>query len=505
MSRFREMASEVSRLPWNKVEAFLRDPETTGDEIAQLEQEYRDRLRGSFHFFCVQALREEGYTPQRHHRVLIRALQETADTPDGRLMVWMPPGSAKSTFASKLFPAWLLMRDGYQLVAASHTMGLAKKMSRSVQRYINEMGEASLGYYLTKDATDQWETSNGGEYKAAGVGVAIAGFRADMGLIDDPTRSREAADRLGERMRAWDWFEADFRTRLKPRRPIVVVGTRWGEDDLQGLLLQKQPGMWRIIRMRAVAREEEDGIPDPLGRKPGEYLWDDPNDPYGYGDNLRRQQAEYEASGNEKDWESLYQQEPVPPTGLLFQTAKIDVITAMPHDIVAVARGWDLAATEKKNQNDPDFTVGVKLGFTSQRRIIVMNVVRVRAGPHEVSKIIRSTASQDGVECPISIPRDPGQAGVAQALEYVRLLNGYAVTVTPESGSKRSRANPFAAQMNGGNVAVVAGAPWFEAWRHEMNRFPSGKKDDQVDATARAYELLASEQDSLFTFAVQTR
>ena len=440
-----------------------------------------EKARSSFLHFCVEALAPLGFKPARHHRILIRKLQAVADGRINRLMVWMPPGSAKSTYTSVLFPAWLMIRGRLAIIAASHTSGLAEAFSRKVQAIIRDNTQL-LGYDVDREAVDLWNTTNRCEYKAAGVAQAIAGFRADIGIIDDPVKSRQDADSATFRTRSWDWFLADFRTRVKPGCPIVIVGTRWHEDDLQGRILTDQAGMWDVVRIRAECEEED----DPLGRDIGEMLWND--DAYGYGADIEKIKDEYELSGNTRDWASLYQQRPAPASGSIFKTNMIGTIPAPPAGISWV-RAWDLAATKATGTRNPDWTVGVKIGMFMGRPI-VGDVVRMRGGPQEVEQTIVATAARDGYACSISIPQDPGQAGKAQIQYLVSKLIGYTVHSSPETGDKSTRASPVASQVNVGNLSLVEG-PWNKAFIDELTVFPSGTKDDQVDALSRAFAMVA--------------
>ena len=136
----------------------------------------------------------------------------------------MPPGSAKSTYASILFPPWLLANSRWNILAASHTTELAEKWGRRIRNLISEHSGA-LGISLAADsqAAGRWSLDNGSEYYAAGVGTGIAGFRAKLGLIDDPIRSRQDADSELIRDRIWDWYINDFKTRLVPHAAEIMI------------------------------------------------------------------------------------------------------------------------------------------------------------------------------------------------------------------------------------------------------------------------------------------
>lgn len=443
----------------------------------------RRAARRSLLAWCELALAPLGFEPAAHHRLLIGELEHVARTPGDRVIVTMPPGSAKSTYTSVLFPAWFMAQGARRnIIAASHTMTLAEAFSGRVQSQIREHA-STLGFALATENVKRWTTTAGCEYLPAGVGGAVTGFRADLGLIDDPVKSREDADSEVMREKAWSWYLADFRTRLKPGGRIAIVTTRWHEDDLAGRLLRQYPGEWRVVNLPALAEEG-----DALGRTVDEPLWSD--DAYGFGAELIGKRAEYEKAGSMRDWYALYQQSPRNPEGALFRTAQIGVIDATPAGGRTV-RGWDLAATESDGGRDPDWTVGVKLTAHADGRWTIDEVTRLRGGPAEVERAIVNTAHQDGRAVRISLPQDPGQAGKAQIAYLTSKLAGYSVSSTPETGDKATRAAPAAAQVNVGNVSMVR-ATWNAPLIDELRDFPTGRKDDQVDAFSRAFGALTT-------------
>lgn len=199
----------------------------------------RRSIRRSLTDWC----RSAGYEPAEHHKLLIAELEKVARRETRRLAVFMPPGSAKSTYASVLFPPWLMQRwMGTSVLAASHTTELAEKWGRRVRNIVSEHG-LLLGIGVAQDnqAAGRWALTNGGEYYAAGVGTGIAGFRAGLGLIDDPIRSRQDADSELIRDRIWDWYINDFRTRLIPGAPEILIQCMTGDTPVLMETGQEKP------------------------------------------------------------------------------------------------------------------------------------------------------------------------------------------------------------------------------------------------------------------------
>ena len=414
--------------------------------------------------------------PAAHHRMLLQRLALVAEGAIDRLMVLMPPGSAKSTYASLVFPAWWLARQpASSVIAASHTAELADHFGRRLRNLVAEEREA-LGYGLAGDsrAAHRFRTTRGGEYFATGIHGPVTGRRADLVLIDDPIKSHAEAESALAREHVWNWYRSELTTRLKPGGRIVLVMTRWHEDDLAGRLLEAGDA-WHTLRLPALA---EPG--DPLGRPPGAALWPQWEDEAAL--------ARKRGTVGSRTWQALYQQSPTSAEGTLFPVARIGLCDALPEG-ARMVRAWDLAATEAGEGRDPDWTVGLKLAQCPDGRLVVMDVVRLRGGPNEVTQCLIDTAARDGRAVPIGLPQDPGQAGKQQVAFLTARLAGHSVLASPETGAKLVRAMPVAAQAEAGRLLLLRGA-WNQALLDELRDFPHGRKDDQVDALSRAHAML---------------
>lgn len=182
-----------------------------------------------------------------------------------------------------------------------------------------------------------------------------------------------------------------------------------------------------------------------------------------------------------------------PAAGMYFKTENFTFVDAVPKNIVAYARSWDLAATEPTPLNpDPDATAGVLMGLLDDGRVIVLDVKRKQIKANDARNLLRNMAAIDQGKykfVQITIPQDPGQAGKAQAQSLVSMLAGYSVEIVSPTGSKEVRATPFASQVQAGNVLILKGE-WNDMYLSELESFPESKHDDMVDASSDAFNKL---------------
>jgi len=429
-----------------------------------------------------------------HHKLILEAMDEVSTTPYGRLMLLLPPGSAKSTYASVVFPSrYLGQNANKKIILASYGDDLASKMGRRTRSIIKQLryqGIFKTALSNDSSAAQNFILTNESEYMSCGILGGITGNRAHGIIIDDPIKGREQANSETIRNKTYDAYKDDLSTRLIPGGWMVLIQTRWHEDDLAGRILPSdwkgQSGKiqcrdgneWTVICLPAKC--EVDG--DPLGRKIGEYLWTEWFD--------RKHWAQFES--NPRTWASLFQQRPAPLDGDLFKPDQIKTIDAIPAESIKWCRGWDLASTV-----DGDYTAGAKLGRLSDGRFIIADMARFRYGVDQRDAALLNTTTQDGRSVTVSIPQDPGQAGKTQVLYITRQLAGYKVKSSPESGDKITRAEPLAAQVNVGNVLMLRG-DWNQAMINELRIFPNGTNDDQVDALSRAFAEIMVTRKSYF-------
>ncbi len=396
-----------------------------------------------------------------------------------RLALFMPPGSAKSTYASIIYPAWYLAQGGAAIIAASHTAELAERWGRRTRNLIAEHS-VTLGYGLSADsqAAGRWETTNGGEYFAAGVGGAITGRRADLTIIDDPVRSREDADSEVTRNKTWEWYKSDLYTRLKPGGRIVLIQTRWHEDDLAGRVLAEMEAggdRWDVVSLPAIAEDN-----DQLGRAPGEPLWPD-------WESLEALERKRRAVGP-RDWSALYQQRPAPEEGNYFRADWLRPYTAVPHrDTLRVYGASDYAVTA----DGGDYTVHVVIGLDPEGRMYLLDLWRKQAASDEWIEAFCDLVKEWK---PIEWAEETGQikAGVGPFIDRRQRERKAWVyrRQFPTRGDKAVRAQSIRGRMALQGLYVPTNASWLPDFRTELLSFPAGKHDDQVDALGLVGQLL---------------
>jgi hypothetical protein len=256
-----------------------------------------------------------------HHALTLEKLQGIEDGTIPNLMLLLPPGSAKSTYADVVFVPWFMSRKPRRhVILASYASEIAEKQGRRARQLINSKSFGNLlGRSLRADqkAAHQWTLDNGSEFMAGGILSGLTGNRAALGILDDPIRGREAAESETIRNKTWSAYTDDFCSRLIPGAPQVMILTRWHEDDPAGRILPEgwdgQSGWfdgrdrrrWYVICLPAIA----DRADDPLGRKIGETLW-----PEWFN---HEHWAPFQA--NRRTWTSLYQQKPKSAEGTFFK------------------------------------------------------------------------------------------------------------------------------------------------------------------------------------------
>jgi predicted phage terminase large subunit-like protein len=395
-----------------------------------------------------------------------------------RVILNVPPGTMKSLIVSVFWPAWeWATNPGLRYLCASYSSGLSIRDNmrlRTIVRSSWYRKHFDLALSSDQNAKERFTTQQGGWRIATSVGGVGTGEHPDRIVIDDPVSAAQARSEV-ERKSANDWLDSTMSTRGVARDvAIVVVMQRLHEDDPTAHLQAK--GSWRVI---VFPMRYDPARKDPLDRREeaGELLW-----PELFPESKVRQLeidlGPYDAAGQ-------LQQLPAPQGGGLFKREWFKLVDALPAIAIRV-RGWDTAGTEA----DGDYTVGVKISYDG-RKFYVEDVQRDRLAPAGVDALMRAVAATDGKHVAVREEKEPGSAGVSVIEAHTRMLIGWDYKGVPTTGDKMTRAKPFRAQCEAGNVVLLRAA-WNDAYLGELCIFPNGKHDDQVDASSCAFNEVAN-------------
>jgi len=455
---------------------------------AQAKAEKARRILASRRILNFTQFTFPRYTADPFHVSLAQAIDRVVDGELKRLMVFAPPQHGKSELVStRLPPFWLGRHPDLPVILTSYGGALAFRNSRAARGVVEEPSYGQIFPSIRTDpnsrAVDRWKIDrHRGFVVAAGVGGPITGHGAGIGIIDDPVQSWAQAQSSTFRDSVWEWYQGTFRTRIWEGGAIVLIMTRWHQDDLAGRLLLDQGADWTVLHYPAVCDDPDN---DPLGRREGE-----PLSPSRY--SIEELESIKEDVGPSV-WTAEYQGRPAPPEGAFFKVDLIQWVMDMPPDPTKVVRYWDLAATEKKMGRDPDYTVG-SLWSQDGHMFTFRDIVRGQWRPKEVESQVLQTTLLDhrkyGDKYTIVIEEEPGAAGKHLVDHYTSLLAGFNIKSERASGSKPVRAQPLSAQVEAKHVQWVI-APWNNDAMTEFRFFPVGLKDDIVDSSAGAFNELA--------------
>jgi predicted phage terminase large subunit-like protein len=422
------------------------------------------------------------------------------------LAVFMPPQEGKSQLAARAYPKWALEDDpALRQAIVSYEQDIALRWGRDIKQDIAlnpckaarpaDCDRRCGGLHITirrdSAAAGRWETPEGGGVYCVGVGGPLTGRPVDILIIDDPVKDRAAAESKVIRQATWDWWESVALTRLAPGGKVVLIQTRWHEDDLAGRILSRpSPLRWRVISIPAIAGEG-----DVLGRQPGEELQSVRGRQPGYFANLRATMSGYVFSG-------VYQQTPTAAEGNFFRRAAFRYwrpAAAWPDgrerldcegQPVTLADCWrfatiDVAASTKTTA---DYTVVAAWAITLEGDLVLLDRARARVEDHDQFGMVAPLRARWGLDtCFIE------QSWFARTLVQDAQAAGVPVAPLTADTDKVTRAIPAAGRVHQGKVWFPAEAPWLDEWCDELAVFPQGAHDDQVDVLAYAARVVAHE------------
>lgn len=463
---------------------------TTRNEI---DQAVYDLAREDFALFrrLIRPKMIWGWWTEEVARQLQRFYNEWSWGKRPKLALQAPPQHGKSWSATD-FIAWTAGRQpDKKTIFGSYSDDLGVRTNMDLQRiygsdrYRRIFPELQISGQNVVTMADYWKRNStlieyighSGSFRNTTVNGKINGMELHLGVIDDPVKGRAEAQSKLVRDKTWDWFVDDFMGRFAKDGGCLVIMTRWHVDDLLGRALERMED-FRELRYPAIAVQDEPH------RKKGEPLFPE-HKPLDFLMERRKLQTE---SG----WESLYQQSPIIVGGGILPIDKLRVlpvnITAA--DVKHTIRYVDKAGTE---DDDADYTACVLMHGLKDGRFVISHIARGQWSALDRERRIETLARADHATWPsyeLWVEQEPGSGGKESAEGTIRRLAGVRTYADKVTGDKVVRAEPFAAQVQGGNVWLVAGE-WVWPFLDECEVFPNGKHKDQVDAAAGAFAKLA--------------
>lgn len=426
----------------------------------------------------AQSLSRGRWHEARHLEFISNQLVELEKGERERLLISTPPRHGKSELISKWFPFWALIRSPEKkIILASYEAEFAASWGRKVRNLVIEHG-SKFGLFLTDDSTaaHRWELKSEGGMMTAGAAGPITGKGAGLLVIDDPIKNDEEASSKVYREKLWNWFQTTALTRLDPGGKVVIIGTRWHEDDLIGRLeAQSESGEglpWDIIKLPAIAEEDDD-----LGRALGEPLWPE---------RITLKDLETKRSGmSPYHWSSLFQQHPSPEEGGAIKRIWWKFYVEPPAEFDQMIQSWDLSFKDLKSN---DYVVGQVWGRIGSEFYLI-HQVRARMGAPETIAALRGVWAQ----YPKAVAKLVEDKANGPAV--IALLNKEVPGLVPikVKGSKEARLGAVIPLFQAGNVYVPhpsTGVGWVNDLIEECAAFPNGTHDDQCDALSQSLAYL---------------
>lgn len=456
----------------------------------------------------------DGFENRPHLDYLSQRIAQAAeDVEAGRsryMIVEMPPRSGKSLLGTQVTPAWLLAgHPSWPIILSSYSATLATSWGRQVRQWITE-GKLGDQLKISRDsgAASDWETTEGGALRSRSLGQGLTGFGAKVMVIDDPHKNFADAHSKASRDAVWNWWTTVAKLRLHPPSLVIVIMTRWHEDDLVGRLLSTEypgdPSEWEVIRLPAIAEKN-----DILGREPGQPLYS-PLLEETEEQALARWQNVKESVGDYA-WSALYQQRPSPARGAIFNSDSWRFWTTDPEHLALNEEGedtgkvrvldpntlagstwldsWDFSF---KGTDSSDFVVGQRWVRNGANRYLIAQQ-RGRWGFTRALERITEWTGTDPVKSPYGAHVHKRlveeKANGAAIIESLREKVAGIKPINPKD-SKEARARAVTPEVESGNVYLphpsMPGFEWVRDLISEFRNFPNDAHDDQVDAATQA-------------------
>ena len=438
--------------------------------------EKHDKVQGSLLEYAKFQMPE--YQTPAHIKLLAHKLEEVERGNIKRLAIFMPPRHGKSQLTSQFFPAWYLGRNPSKFViATTYAQDLADDFGRSVRNQIQDEDYNRIfsDCTLSKDSSSvrRFHTTGSGVYYAVGAGGAITGRGAHLLLIDDPIKGREDADSDAMRSNLIDWYRSTAYSRLMPGGSIILIQTRWHEDDLAGWILREtshEP--WEVIELPAVLDEKASKI---LKRPKGQALWPEAYD--------KKRLEEIKKTAGSREWNSLYMQRPSAEEGNILKRYWWKEWTEdNPPECNYILQSWDTAYTVKSTS---DYSAVTTWGIFENNGIQNAILLSARRERWEFPELKSEAINLYNEFKPDVVLIEAKASGWSLIQELQRA--GIPITpFNPKKADKKTRAHSVTPLFESGRVWYPSSKYWAEDVINQCAQFPSSNYDDLVDSTTQA-------------------
>ena len=411
------------------------------------------------------------YISEPMHELIATALEKVDSGEVRRLIICTPPQHGKTHLASEFFPAWVLGRHpDWSIIAVTYNQTRANQVGKTVRNNLTSPIHATIfpncGILQDTKSSHHVATAQKGHYYSMGVGGSVMGRSAHLVLIDDPLKGREDAESKLVREKMKEWYAASIYTRLRPDNRIVIISTRWHNEDLTGYLLNEHPQEeWKVIELRAIA-EEDDILKRPVGAAlcPNIYT-------------LKHLEKVKMIEGS-YNWESLYQQRPIARKGGIIQYKWIEdnwYDTVPEDEVIKTVISWD-TSFRKDERKDPTAASVWKLTKTGYYLIHVLNE---RLAFHQIIQKIKALHNEFMPSTHIIEGRASGQPIID---EIKRTTTIPIVEVSTQNLDKEVRLDSVSGLFESGKVRFPERAPWLIEAKDQLCLLPSYKFDDIADS-----------------------
>jgi len=445
-------------------------------------------------------LTQDNYEPNWHHNEIAKVLESVAAGNEKRVMIFMPPRHGKSELASVKFPAWYLGKfPDREVLCCSYSAELAEEFARKTRQTVdNEIHRAifpKCQLQIGSKSVSKWKVSARGGFRGTGVGGSITGVGANVLIIDDPLKNREEAESDLVRGKIYDWYTSTAFTRLEKNGAVIIIMTRWHDDDLAGRLLDlqgekgyyynekedkwikgaqgqigKKIGKWKVVNFPAIAMQQEEH------RKIDEALWPSKYD--------KEALLEIKASIGLRDWGALYQQDPVLAEGAEFQASWFKYWKELPKTLRYVTT-VDPAISKKATADD---SVVLTAGISADGRIYVVESKNWKANPDElINEIFRQQKEYNSL---VAVETVAYQQSLIHYMQVKMRLerSTFHVEQVYSNTKKEEKIRGLIPYYSNGLIFHAPGGS--NEMEDQLKRFPNGKHDDIIDALSMTIPYL---------------